>query len=83
LKANRPVLAGPNQSYELWVIPGPGSAPVSLAVLGDLDVTITLTQKAANELRVGATLAISTEPAGESPTGQLTGAVILAGQVTS
>jgi anti-sigma-K factor RskA len=83
LKANRPVLAGPNQSYELWVIPGPGSAPVSLAVLGDLDVTITLTQKTARQLRVGATLAISTEPAGGSPTGQPTGAVILAGQVTS
>jgi anti-sigma-K factor RskA len=83
LKANRPVLAGPNQSYELWLIAGPGIAPVSLAVLGNLDVAITLDQKSADQLRAGATLAVSTEPAGGSPTGQPTGAVILAGQVTA
>jgi anti-sigma-K factor RskA len=83
LKANRPVLAGPNQSYELWLIAAPGSAPVSLAVLGNLDVTITLSQPIAEQLRTGATLAVSTEPAGGSPTGQPTGAVILAGPVTA
>jgi anti-sigma-K factor RskA len=82
LKANRPVLAGPNQSYELWLIP-PGRAPVSLAVLGNLDATIVLAQTSAEALRAGATLAISTEPAGGSPTGQPTGAVILAGQVNA
>jgi anti-sigma-K factor RskA len=83
LKANRPVLAGPNQSYELWLIPGPGRAPVSLAVLGNLDATITLAQDTADQLRTGATLAVSAEPAGGSPTGQPTGAVILAGPVTA
>ena len=81
LKPNRPVLAGPNQSYELWLIAAPGRAPVSLAVLGNLDATITLAQASAEALRSGATLAISTEPAGGSPTGQPTGAVILAGPV--
>lgn len=81
LKASRPVLAGPNQSYELWLIAAPGRAPVSLAVLGNLDATVVLAQASAEALRAGATLAISTEPAGGSPTGQPTGAVILAGQV--
>ena len=83
LKANRPVLAGPNQSYELWLIPGPGAAPISLAVLGNLDASIALSSNLAAQLRAGATLAISTEPAGGSPTGQPTGAVILAGQITA
>jgi anti-sigma-K factor RskA len=83
LKAKRPVLAGPNQSYELWLIAAPGSVPVSLAVLGNLDVTIRLSQRIADQLRTGATLAVSTEPAGGSPTGQPTGTVILAGQVNA
>jgi anti-sigma-K factor RskA len=81
LRANRPVLAGPNQSYELWLIPAAGARPVSLAVLGSLDAQIALAPQAMERLRAGATLAISTEPAGGSPTGQPTGAVILAGAV--
>jgi len=83
LTSNRPVLAGPKQSYELWLIAGPGRAPVSLAVLGSLDATVVLAQDSAAALRAGATLAISTEPAGGSPTGQPTGPVILAGQVNA
>lgn len=81
LQASRPVVAGPTQSYELWVIPGPATAPVSVAVMGSLDVTLQLSPQAAARIRGGATLAISTEPAGGSPTGQPTGAVILAGPV--
>jgi len=81
LKANRPVLAGPNQSYELWLIPSAGAAPVSVAVLGSLDASLPLTPERFAQLRPGVTLAISTEPAGGSPTGQPTGAVILVGRV--
>ena len=33
LRAERPVSAGPAQSYELWLLPAEGDAPVSLAVL--------------------------------------------------
>jgi anti-sigma-K factor RskA len=83
LTANRPLLAGPNQSYELWLIAGPGSAPVSLAVLGSLDATIRLAPQSARLLRAGATLAVSAEPAGGSPTGLPTGPVILTGAVES
>src|SRR5678816_3885744 len=35
LRAARPIVAGPSQSYELWVIPQ-GGAPISLAVLGQV-----------------------------------------------
>lgn len=81
LKANRPVLAGPNQSYELWLIPDQGAAPVSVAVLGSLDASLQLSPERSAQLRPGVTLAISTEPAGGSPTGQPTGAVILVGRI--
>ena len=81
LKANRPVLAGPNQSYELWLIPGQGVAPVSVGVLGSLDASLPLTPERSAQLRPGVTLAISTEPAGGSPTGQPTGVVILTGRI--
>jgi anti-sigma-K factor RskA len=82
LRAARPVLAGPNQSYELWLIPAEGGAPLSVAVLGSLDARFTVPAVHLDRLRAGATLAISTEPAGGSPTGQPTGPVILAGRIS-
>jgi len=81
LKAGRPVIAGPNQSYELWLIPGQGAAPISVAVLGNLDASLPLAPERSAQLRVGAALAISAEPAGGSPTGQPTGAVIFSGPI--
>ena len=81
LKASRPVLAGPAQSYELWLIPAEGGAPLSLAVLGTLDARIPVGKQYVNRLVKGAKLAISVEPAGGSPTGGPTGPVILAGQI--
>jgi len=83
LRSNRPVFAGPNQSYELWLIAGPGATPVSLAVLGSLDARFALSPQRAAQLRGGATLAVSTEPAGGSPTGLPTGPVILSGRISS
>jgi anti-sigma-K factor RskA len=83
LRASRPVLAGPNQSYELWLIPAEQGAPIPVAVLGSLDATFAVPPAQVGRLLPGATLAVSTEPAGGSPTGQPTGTVILAGQIAS
>ena len=63
LRAVRPIVAGPLQSYELWVIPE-GGAPISLAVLGQLDGTLRVPEGHVERLRKGALLAISVEPAG-------------------
>lgn len=82
LRASRPVIAGQNQSYELWLIPAEGGDPISMAVLGGLDARFAVRQGYEQRLRAGATLAVSTEPAGGSPTGKPTGPVILAGRIT-
>jgi len=81
LRAARPVLAGSAQSYELWLLPAGGGAPVSLAVLGSLDARVALAPERRPGLRAGAKLAVSVEPAGGSPTGAPTGPVILIGEV--
>jgi anti-sigma-K factor RskA len=83
LKAQRPVLASPAQSFELWLIPGEGGQPLSLAVVGDLDASVELRASQSLRLARGAKLAISVEPAGGSPTGAPTGPVILIGDVQS
>lgn len=81
LKASRPVVAGPRQSYELWLLPEEGGAPISLAVLGSLDVRFELTEAHIPHVRSGAKLAVSVEPAGGSPTNAPTGPVILVGRI--
>jgi anti-sigma-K factor RskA len=81
LRAARPVIAGPAQSYELWLLPAEGGAPVSLAVLGALDARFQLAAGHGERLRAGAKLAVSVEPPGGSPTGAPTGPVILIGEL--
>lgn len=81
LDAARPVIAGPSQSYELWLLPVEGGAPVSLAVLGSLDARVELAPAHGPRLRAGGKLAVSVEPAGGSPTGGPTGPVILVGSI--
>jgi anti-sigma-K factor RskA len=76
------VVAGPQQSYELWLLPEEGGAPISLAVLGSLDARFKLPEAQVSRVRSGAKLAVSVEPAGGSPTGGPTGPVILVGQIT-
>lgn len=83
LRAARPVVAGPQQSYELWLLPAEGTAPISLAVVGQLDARFELPAAQVGRLRSGAKLAVSVEPAGGSPTGAPTGPVILVGGVTT
>ncbi len=71
----RPEPAG--NSYELWMLPSNGAAPVSLGLIpgtGDAALPLSAAQRAV--LAQTATLAVSLEPAGGSPTGAPTGPVI-------
>jgi anti-sigma-K factor RskA len=70
----RPAPAG--RSYELWMLPN-GAAPVSLGLIPDAgSATLALSAAQLTVLGNTATLAVSVEPAGGSPTGQPTGPVI-------
>ena len=80
LHTDRPMIAGPAQSYELWLIPANGK-PVSVAVLGSLDARFELPRAHRGRMLPGAQLAVSAEPAGGSPTGQPTGPVIFKGPI--
>ena len=71
---------------ELWVIPpGQGAVPRSLgliaSVTGDLTDRVEIDAETGREIAQGATLAISLEPPGGSPTGAPTGPVIALGAV--
>jgi anti-sigma-K factor RskA len=66
---------------ELWVIPS-GERPIALAVLPHAHASWQAVAPASRRhLLAGATLALSLEPAGGSPTGQPTGPVILTGTI--
>jgi anti-sigma-K factor RskA len=82
LHPERPVVAGPNQSYELWLLPAEGGPPISLAVLGNLQTRFPVPAAQAGRLKAGDKLAVSVEPPGGSPTGAPTGPVILVGPIT-
>ncbi len=83
LKINRVAgAAATGRSFELWLIEGENK-PVSLGVLPEgakatIEIAAGLRTKMPN-----ATLAISDEPAGGSPTGQATGAVLAIGKIHS
>jgi anti-sigma-K factor RskA len=62
--------AGEGQDYQLWLIPA-GQAPVPLGLIRDGDLAVPI-----DALPGGATLAVSLEPAGGSPTGAPTGPVL-------
>jgi anti-sigma-K factor RskA len=78
LRSERPVVAGPAQSYELWLLTPEGGV-LSLAVLGSLDARFDVPERHRGNLR--GQLAVSVEPAGGSPTGKPTGPVILVGPI--
>jgi anti-sigma-K factor RskA len=80
LHSARPVIAGPAQSYELWLLT-PDGAVLSLAVLGSLDARFEVPAGHRKRVREGGRLAVSVEPAGGSPTGRATGPVILVGPI--
>lgn len=60
------------QVHELWIIPA-GGVPVSVGLLTGDKIELP-----APEMGAGATLAVSMEPEGGSPTGQPTGPVLMA-----
>ena len=66
-------------SHEVWLIPAGGS-PMKVAMLpGSARMHMQVPDDIAEQLRRGATLAVSVEPAGGSPTGLPTGPVIASG----
>jgi anti-sigma-K factor RskA len=68
-------------SHELWVIPTDGT-PRSMGVMpASQSMHLRVAGPMAAQLAEGATLAVSVEPAGGSPTGQPTGPVIAAGKL--
>lgn len=72
----------PSHSHELWVIP-PGGKPRSLGVMGSArQMHMQLADALAQLLQQGATIAISVEPRGGSPTGAPTGPVVASGALT-
>ncbi len=67
----------PAESYELWMLPEDGTAPVSLALLPESgDQRLPLDERRLAVLARTSTLAVSREPAGGSPTGAPTGPVL-------
>jgi anti-sigma-K factor RskA len=71
----------PARDHQLWLIAG-SNPPVSLGVLPDAGPVSFTIPDALRTALAGATLAISDEPDGGSPTGLPTGAVLAAAAVT-
>jgi anti-sigma-K factor RskA len=72
------------RAHELWLLPGPDSAPISLGLLEpDSTTRGPLPVAAVPLLRAGAGVAVSEEPPGGSPTGQPTGSVIYIGTLVN
>lgn len=65
------------RDFELWALPPGATAPVSLGILPPSARVITPAQRAAAQTQ----LLVSDEPAGGSPTGAPTGAVVLGGRL--
>ena len=82
LRLTPTALADANRSAELWVIGGDG-VPHSLGLLRQAGAS-SLSVNAANRARLaaGATLAVSLEPIGGSPTGLPTGPVVATGALS-
>lgn len=72
----------PSHSHELWIIP-PDGKPRSLGTMASRkQMHMQLADALAQLLQQGATIAISVEPPGGSPTGAPTGPVIASGTLT-
>lgn len=71
---------GSDQSLELWLVPPDGTPPRSLGVIAGAEYEVQLDATDLADLAKGA-LAVSLEPAGGSPTGQVTGPVLYIGPV--
>ena len=82
LRVNRVTgAAAAGRALELWLIAEGAEAPVSLGVLPEDPTAQIIVAEALVGALTGATLAISDEPPGGSPTGQPTGDVLAVGLV--
>lgn len=82
VRANDDLALDPTRAYELWALPGPNAAPISLGLLprsGRSTLTLNEAQRAA--LAASAQIAISLEPPGGSPTGAPTGPVLYVAEI--
>ena len=71
----------PGRDHQLWIIPD-GGTPISLGLIStEQSVKRRLSPALAAQFRAGATVALSREPSGGSPTGQPTGPVVAAGEL--
>lgn len=70
-----------NRDFELWVI-NKDNAPVSMGVIPPGEaIKVSLSDALRRQIQAGASLAISDEPKGGSPTGQPTGPVLAVGEL--
>jgi anti-sigma-K factor RskA len=78
------LLTNDPRAIELWLIPAGETRPRSLGLIQPgQPIRLTIPPDLAGRLTPDATLAVSLEPPGGSPTGQPTGPVIAAGKLTS
>ncbi|HVF82683.1 MAG TPA: anti-sigma factor [Sphingomicrobium sp.] len=81
LVAASAIEARAGRSHELWIIPEGGS-PISLGVVAtDRPAKRRVPAALVAQFRTGATVALSLEPTGGSPTGQPTGPVLATGNL--
>jgi len=74
--ALRSVIPANDRSFELWMLPDSGAAPVSLGVLPTSGgAVLPLTADKLQTLTATSKIAVSIEPAGGSPTGAPTGPI--------
>jgi anti-sigma-K factor RskA len=74
----QPVALKPENSLELWAVPRSGK-PASLGLVSAEGLTALAKHKVPSDTK---TLAVTIEPAGGSPTGQPTGPIVFAGDLT-
>ena len=74
------VPADPAHAHELWIIPS-GGKPRSLGTMPGAKMHMRLADALAELMREGATIAITVEPPGGSPTGDPTGPMVASGKL--
>ena len=81
LSGPTPLRTDPARAHELWVIPADGT-PRSLGTMpAAARIQLPVAPQLSRALQAGATLAVSVEPLGGSPTGLPTGPVIASGKL--
>lgn len=74
-----PVMA-PGTAWELWMLPGSDSQPVSLGLITtDVDQVMKLSPELARRIEQAWGIAMSVEPKGGSPSGRPTGPMVMKG----